>query len=56
MIKLKDIVENMNQAKLAEQAELVEFHNKLSSELNEAATTQDQNANLSDEQILDMIA
>ena len=47
MIKLKDIMEEIN-----EQKEFVEFHNKLSSELNEAILNQD----LSDEEILDQIA
>lgn len=47
MIKLKDIMEEIN-----EQKEFVEFHKKLSSELNEAILNQD----LSDEEILDQIA
>jgi hypothetical protein len=47
MIKLKDIMEEIN-----EQKEFVEFHNKLSSELNEAILNQE----LSDEEILDQIA
>ena len=47
MIKLKDIMEEIN-----EQKEFVEFHNKLSSELNEAVLNQE----LSDEEILDQIA
>lgn len=56
MIKLKDIMEDVNQIKLNEQKELVEFHNKLSAELNEAASTQDANSGLSDEEILNQIA
>ena len=47
MIKLKDIMEEIN-----EQKEFVEFHKKLSSELNEAILNQE----LSDEEILDQIA
>ena len=47
MIKLKDIMEEIN-----EQKQFVEFHNKLSSELNEAVLNQE----LSDEEILDQIA
>ena len=47
MIKLKDIMEEIN-----EQKEFFEFHNKLSSELNEAILNQE----LSDEEILDQIA
>lgn len=47
MIKLKDIMEEIN-----EQKEFVEFHNKLSSELNEAILNQE----LSYEEILDQIA
>ena len=42
-----DIMEEIN-----EQKEFVEFHNKLSSELNEAILNQE----LSDEEILDQIA
>ena len=48
MIKLKDIVEEIN-----EQKEFVEFHTKLSSELNEAVLNQDMESELSDEEILD---
>ena len=47
MIKLKDIMEEIN-----EQKEFVEFHKKLSSELNEAILNQE----LSYEEILDQIA
>ena len=46
-----DIMEEIN-----EQKEFVEFHNKLSSELNEAVLNQDMESELSDEEILDQIA
>ena len=51
MIKLKDIMEEINEHK-----QFVEFHNKLSSELNEAVLNQDMESELSDEEILDQIA
>ena len=51
MIKLKDIMEEIN-----EQKQFVEFHKKLSSDLNEAVLNQDMESELSDEEILDQIA
>ena len=51
MIKLKDIMEEIN-----EQKEFVEFHKKLSSDLNEAVLNQDMESDLSDEEILNQIA
>ena len=51
MIKLKDIMEEIN-----EQKEFVEFHKKLSSELNEVVLNQDIESEFSDEEILNQIA
>ena len=51
MIKLKDIMEEIN-----EQKQFVEFHNKLSSEFNEAVLNQDMESEFSYEEILDQIA
>ncbi len=51
MIKLKDIVEEIN-----EQKEFDEFHKNLSLDLNEAILNQDMESDLSDEEILNQVA